>query len=526
MTMNPIMKNRVSVYLYVWLGFFVLFYGGCLIYSTYFGGFFVFDYGNYLHALVNRNNITTVFSSLFLTPWSFRIIENLQFFLCFNLFGLNPTGYLAVGMLTFAAGIVLVYYCVFTLSKSRAISFISSFLMVIHPLNLEKFGLICPAHLEFVFFAAALLSYSLSLLKNRKVNIFYILALVFYIAAIFTRVNTLIFPLFIVAYCMLFERPLSLIKIIKSTAGFFIITGVYLWLRLFVLSLTPAQQTLYTFDFFNLSNILHNYKMFSILALKIVTNPYKIICTWDIYLHNLLSADKAVVLFFVIIILYFSILVRKKDFFGPALVKTRFKLFLLGCLWYSLGLLPFLFFADDSHTAIRHLALSTIGSSMAIAIVVIEVYRRIYAASRYLANGIIFLFLINFFYSTYLISRNVFIDRNYDYTYIIRHGFFNKSKLEAINKTYPIFPPRSKIYFINFHWASRIPEFIKIFYKDESFKTFLLTEQKLKEVSLNSGENIFVFMSLKNGQVSDLTAEYNLQTGFIPLSQFKAELEQ
>ena len=509
--MYKIIKNRGSSYLNTWVGFFILFLGGGLLYSPCFKSFFLFDYGDYLHALVYKNNIATVFSQPFIAVCSLRIVEHIQFFICFNLFGLNPEGYLILGMLAFAAGSIAIYYCVFVLSRNRVISFIACFLIIVHPLHLEKFGLTCPTHLGYLFFTSALLCYLLSLNRHKKIDIFYILALVFYLVAVFAREDTLTLPLFILTYLILFDRPLNLVKIIKSTAGFFIIAGAYLYIRFWVLGLWPSQQPHYTYNFFNLSRIAYNYKMFSILAFKIITNPLKLIGSLNIYFHNLLSLDKIIILLLAGLILYLSVLIRKEGSVWLQVFKTRFKLFLLGCLWYLLGLIPFIFAADDSHFAIRHVHLSIIGLSIAISIVMVEIHHRIYAFNRYLANSALFFIIISIFFSTFLISRNVVVDNQYDYNYVIRYGISIRAQLETIRETYPVFPPKSQIYFINFDYASRMPVFIKIFYHDESLETISLTEEEFKKVKLGSNNNIFVFKSLKDGKISDLTAKYRLE---------------
>jgi hypothetical protein len=510
--MHKITKDKFSSYASTFVGIFILFFICIILFAPCFKGFFIIDYFDYLDVLFNKNNLASCFTRPFITEFSFRPIEAVEFFLCYNLFGLNPKGYLALGMLFFAISLIPLYYLIFILSRSRVLSFISCFLITVHPLHLEEFGAMCPPHLCFLFFSYSLLCYFLSLSRHKKVDIFYILSLIFCLLAVFTREDTLTLPFFILIYHLLFDRPLGLVKIIKRTAGFFMITGVYLFIRFPILGLWLAKQKEYNYDFFNISHAAYNYKLFTSLAFKIITNPFNLVSSLNLYSHNLVILKELIILSTTVIILYLLALIKKEGSAWPLISKMRLKIFLLGCLWYLVGLIPYIFINDNSHGSIRYVLISMVGLAMAISILMLEIHRRVHAFNRYLANSVLLFLMVSIFCSTLLISRRVNVDKQqYIYLGYLDLGILTRKYITSIKELYPAFPVNSQIYLVNFNRFLRIPQAIQIFYNDKSLKTILLSEHELKKTSMPKDNKIFVFKASEDGKISDLTPEYLLK---------------
>jgi hypothetical protein len=387
------------------------------------------------------------------------------------------------------------------------LSFITCFLILSHPLHLEWLGVMCYPCPGFFFLSVTLLFYFLSLLSSKKTGLFYILSVLCYLIDVFSMENTLTLPLFMLAYHIIFDRPFKEVKVIKRTFVFFAIVVIYLVIRFQILDLWISKQTDYSYDFFHLENFANNYKEFTKLAFKIISNPVDLIFTFRERLSDFRTIGNILILPTAAIILYLIALLRNEGIFFIPAFKTKLKLFLLGWVWYSIGLLPYLFFADTTHYMIRYTLIASIGLSLALSVTLLEIHRWVYSFSKYLANTLITFFLITIFFTTFFISRGVNIDKKrYPYLDYLNKGRFMKRYISTIKKLYPEFPKHSQIYLVDFWPPSRVHSAIRLFYDYNNVNVLYVSAEELQKINLNNDDEIFVFKLTKDKKILDLTA--------------------
>jgi hypothetical protein len=153
--------------------------------------------------------------------------------------------------------------------------------------------------------------------------------------------------------------------------------------------------------------------------------------------------------------------------------------------------------------------MSSIGLSIAIAIVMLGIHRLVYNFNKYFANAIILFFLMSIFSATYLISRGINIDKNkYDYLGYLQMGKLTRKYITTIEKLCPKFPEHSLVYLVNFKPILRIHTGVKLFYNDKTLKVISLSEEEFKKINLTRDGSVFVFKVSERGEISDLTSQF------------------
>lgn len=152
--------NKISLY----VGIFVLVFIYTAVFAPCLESFFVIDDIDWLDSLFRQNSFLTSFREPIIMPFRFRPIDGISFFICYNLFGLNPKGYLVLSMLISIIGLVVLYYFILILTKNKALGFLSCFLIAMHPFHIQKLiSVMLSRPLGFLFFSSTLLCYFLSI---------------------------------------------------------------------------------------------------------------------------------------------------------------------------------------------------------------------------------------------------------------------------------------------------------------------------------------------------------------------------
>jgi hypothetical protein len=493
-------------------GIYILFSVYLILFNHSIGGFFFFDVIDYLAALFWGNNFLACFKQPFISPVHFRPLEAISFLAGYHLFGLNAGAYLTVSLLISTATLAILYYLLLILFKNKALSFLACLLVAMHPAHIQRLGLVVfSSSLLFLLFFSTLLLYFLSQQQNKK-N-FFIFALVVYTAAVFTKEEALTLPLFILVYHLFFDRPLVVSRLIKRTAGFFLIAAAYLFIRFLLLGLwLSAPDNDIKYNFFNFRNTIDKYKLLTTLALHPVTNTIYLIMHLHSYIRYeyFIPFNNFIIFFFLVLISFFIVLHKKEAFGQPFSLNGKGKIFLFGISWYSLGLFPFIFIKENAYINIYYLLIPLLGLAISMAIMIAGVYQLICRFNRQIASGLTICLLTAIFLGTLLTSRRIAV---YDTGMLSLKGYFGgidcgddmRKYMATLKKIHPVFPAHSQIFFVGFEPVERIEIFTPIYYNDTSLRVYLLSEDEFKKSSVVKENNIFIFKLLERGRLVDLT---------------------
>lgn len=204
----------------------------------------------------------------------YRPLQSLSNMFDYYIWGLNPLGFHLTNVLLHICAAILIYYFVNILFDDRELSFFTSLLFVVHPINTSVVNYITSrADTLLTIFTISSLIFFLEA-KHYK---FYLLSLICFILALLSKETAMIFPL-----CLIFTREMYA-KIKKERIGFEIVTArfwyiafmaipiAYILLRIKIIgvgaNIFPPSQT-------NLLGIVVTLSKISINYLKLIYLPF------------------------------------------------------------------------------------------------------------------------------------------------------------------------------------------------------------------------------------------------------------
>jgi protein O-mannosyl-transferase len=155
----------------------------------------------------------------------------------YSLWGLKVEGYHFTSILLHILAAIALYFFINALFDNTGISFLVSLLFVAHPINTEAVCYISGVGdpLSLLFMLLCLIFYIKS--ASAKNIVLYILALLSFVIALFSKENAVILPVLVLVYQFTFRKSLEAKRIIP----FFAILITYLSLRLTILSPFSGQ---------------------------------------------------------------------------------------------------------------------------------------------------------------------------------------------------------------------------------------------------------------------------------------------
>jgi protein O-mannosyl-transferase len=131
----------------------------------------------------------------------------ISYMIDYSLWGLNPQGYFLTNIMLHICNGILFYVILIRLEWSRAWAFISAFVFLLHPVQVESVAWVSERKnlLAMAFFLLAVISY-LAFRNNglEKGKRFYVFSLVFFFFALLTKSEAIIFPLMLILYDICF----------------------------------------------------------------------------------------------------------------------------------------------------------------------------------------------------------------------------------------------------------------------------------------------------------------------------------
>ena len=172
----------------------------------------------------------------------YRPIQMLTYFIDHSIYGLDVRGYHITSILIHIFVSLSVYWLATILSKDRLLSFLAGVLFVVYPVHTEVVSYIsCRADSLSAFFMFLAMIFYIKRLASKNI-VLYILMLLSYAAAVFSKENSLILIPLMLLYHFAFREKPSITGIL-SLAG---VSIIYLFCRMAVLGPPPphtAQST-------------------------------------------------------------------------------------------------------------------------------------------------------------------------------------------------------------------------------------------------------------------------------------------
>lgn len=169
--------------------------------------------------LFTTNHTTGAFIPLVLLSW---MID-------YSIWGLNPLGFHITNLIIHLINVVLVYILVSRLTTKHWILLVTTLLFGLHPMRVEAVAWITARKdlLYTLFFLLSLIAYTSFIKKHiRKQQYkYYILCLIAFIAALFSKGTAVILPLVLLVFDYYFQRKLSVKLFLEKIP--FMVFGVY-----------------------------------------------------------------------------------------------------------------------------------------------------------------------------------------------------------------------------------------------------------------------------------------------------------
>lgn len=417
--LNKIFKNKDKLFilLIIIIGF--------ILYANIFNNQFFWDD----HHLITSNLYVKNFSidKIFTTNVVagagrqsnfYRPMVLLSFALDYKLWGLNPIGFHLTNLLIHILSAILIYLIFSLLQPKKIVSFLTSFLFLIHPLQVESVTYISGrTELPVVLFCLFSLYLFIKIYRNpAKGRFYYAISLISFIFALLSKEIALVFPFLLpIVYFVFIKRKFTRANIKDITLKilpFLFIVVIYLILRFVIFEFQEAVGN----SLIGL-NIFSRFLVFSKVLLeywKIILIPTNLHIRLVVTMP-LTSWDPGVIFSLLIlgVIVYFSVL---------SLRKKRFLFF--GFSWFFIGLIPVsnVLIPINSLLGERWLRLPSIGLFFLAAVAIDNILLKLHQHKSF-KKVFIFLLLIYFAaLSIITIKTNaLWKDAITHYTYLLKY---------------------------------------------------------------------------------------------------------
>lgn len=377
--------------------------------------YFYMDDFFFINRVRAANSLKGVFS-LFISPFPFGIFYRpviLLFFLVnYKIFGLNPVGYNITNLSIHIVNLILFYFLVLKMTKSRISAFFSVFIYI---LNFDKYHLTVgwitgqTNLIASLFFLLSLYLFVIWQDSNKKS--FYILSLLSCPVALLCKEDTIILPLVLIFYSLLKDKGAYnksyILYLIKVFSPFMAIGCAYFILRFSVSARLPVLGT-EVYKYCIGINIFNNFIVY-----------LKKILIWSL-------------IPFYLILPYIS--EAKRVFMDNSLRSIIF-----GIVFLIFSLLPVIALP---HTTRQYFYLPTFGSSISLGILLSCIFTQFFKKDKYFAQVILMKMLI--------LSLICLVP----YAIIRSNGLKSKANitkdiLYELKKRYAFLPKDSTIYFLD-----------------------------------------------------------------------------
>jgi len=166
-----------------------------------------------------------------------RPIADMLWLLDYRLWGLNPIGYRVTNLMMHSMDSILVFFLAFFLLHNKKAALAAGFLFAIHPIHSGAVSFIVGRTdpICSIFYLLSLISFALYILYNQRHRFFYLLSILFYPLAIFSKETAITLPLTIILYDSFVMKKFSLrlcIRRINLYIPYIAITVLYIVSRL------------------------------------------------------------------------------------------------------------------------------------------------------------------------------------------------------------------------------------------------------------------------------------------------------
>ena len=264
------------------------------------------------HTILNNNfikswkNFPAIFTRSYLTPFknniidhslgaqetSYRPVVTVSYFIDYAIWGLEPFGYHLTNLFLHIFNAILFYYFITFVTKNIRIGLFSALLFALHPINTEAVNAVSFREdlLSFLFFIFSLILYiKLDKYSGRRKALIYVLSLLSFLIALFSKEMAVTLPFIIILYDWFFasnDGTKDFFMRLKSRyLGFFSILLFYIWIRFFVMNNLTAPPVKYPGGDFYI-NILTMFKVFAIYIKGFF---------WPFDIHYVLSGDPSLI---------------------------------------------------------------------------------------------------------------------------------------------------------------------------------------------------------------------------------------
>lgn len=375
---------------------------GIIVYANSFGNEFVWD-DDYL--VVNNTFIkdwrclNKIFSSnLFGGSWGdssfYRPIQSLTLLVDYSFWHLNPFGYHLTNTLLHIANAILIYLLAMYLFRVRGAAIFTALLFLVHPVQTEAVTYISGR-------ADPLMTLFLLLSSIFFIKALYIGSLSCFILALLSKEVSLIFPILLLIYCLL-EGKKIFKKRVLSLAGYFLISIIYLLVRVFILNFLQTA----TSDTPLFTRIIISCKTFA-HYLGFIVFPFGLHMERQLDIKgSLLEPDIWLSLVLLILFIFFASKTAKRS-----------KITSFGLWWFLTSLLPTSgIFPINAFLAEHWLYVPSVGLFLAISSYAVEISNRRYQK----ISPVIFILILTAFSMLTIRQNTVWKDKEKLYKHILK----------------------------------------------------------------------------------------------------------
>ena len=287
-----------------------------------------------------------------------RPISILSLYGDYLIWKLNPVGFHLTNLIIHILNSFFIFLIFFIILKERYISMLSAFLFSLYPIHLEsvawisgRFDILCA-----FFFLLAILFFLISHRNNSRFSFYYVLSLVSFIFALFSKEMAIVLPLVLILFDLFFSGKTELLNVknkLKIHFPYWLILFGYVIMRIIYLGNLGGYSYPEGKSFLFHGNLYYNLK-------NLVLRPFgPLFVPLNQSLFSNYIFIKNCILFILAVMIFAS----------PFRKKLNFKLLLFGLLFILLTVIPVfkILYVSETLEGARFLYLPSLGACLIIA---------------------------------------------------------------------------------------------------------------------------------------------------------------
>ncbi len=351
----------------------------------------------------------------------YRPLQSFTYLIEYSIFQLNPFIYHFTNLVLHITNSILVFIFIYLVSSNIFVSFLSSVLFLVHPVNVETVTYISGRadSLVTLFILLMLLSY-IKFIKVKKSQ-YYIISMVCFVLALLSKELAFIAPFLLLLYNFSFNEERIKQKI-RRCSSFFLIVFVYAFLRLTLLNYSPSLMLNFPYNF--VVRFLTFFKSI-LLYIRLLFVPvdlhmqYEISPSHTIFNPSVLFGST---LFFIIVVLTIN-----------SYKKNRYIFF--GLAWFLITIIPQSnLFPINAFVAEHFLYIPVIGAIFVFSVIIDRLRRSFLKLKAYIYSGLIIIIVL--FSSLTILQNRVWQDPLRFFQYCLR---FTPTNYRIINNIAAIY---------------------------------------------------------------------------------------